>query len=206
MSSKKEVDPKRSRIAKSAKAKGSNAQRDIAKVLGLWYFNDKDVFHSTPSSGGLRWKSKVGGTRGDIVAADGIDWPFSIEVKNQEKSNWDLYSLLTGTGPILKDWWKQCSEDALEVGKNPWLIFTRNNIPYFSIIEQFIIGGGVVYPYMNNFPRRFFSLHYLEQPLVISTLGHLLHTNHRNNSYNSDNHDTKIQKLMNKVIFNVVKD
>ena len=64
----KDVDPEKSKRARGARSKGSRAQRDIAKLLGLWFFSDSHAFHSTPASGGLRWKSDVAKTRGDIVA------------------------------------------------------------------------------------------------------------------------------------------
>ena len=122
----------KSQIGKHAKRKGSSAQRNVAKVLGLWLYNDPNIFHSTPASGGLRWKSDVAGTRGDIVAPDDINFPYSIEIKNQE--GWDFHQLFQDQGKIPK-WWKQTEDDAKVVDKLPCLIFTRNNLPYFTMLN-----------------------------------------------------------------------
>ena len=137
---KKERTP--SQIARGARNKGSSAQRTVAKLLGLCFFSDEGIFHSTPISGGLRWSKNVAGTRGDIVAPPDIDWPFSIEVKNSEQGNWDLYQILFNHGPIINDWWRQAEKDADEVNANsdkyvhPWLIFKRNNIPFLMIMGE----------------------------------------------------------------------
>lgn len=198
---KKIIDPKRSKIARGAKQKGSRAQREVAKILGLHYFNDSDIFHSTPSSGGLRWKSKVAGTRGDIVPADHIDWPYSIEIKNQEKSNWDFYSLLLNQGPILKSWWAQCLEDSQVTNKIPWLIFTRNGLPYFSMLKISSFNDST---YIKFLPDNHFLLTLnLEKSLIISTLGHLLMANNHL-KYQAEDHEVSLQKLMNKIVFNPV--
>lgn len=136
MTRRKEVDPIISKRTKAARHKGSRAQRDLAKLLGLWFFADSNSFHSTPASGALRWKSDVAKTRGDIICSADDKFPYSIEVKNQEKGSWDLLSLLLNEGPILKKWWAQCLDDAIVVDKNPWLIFTRNQVPFISITRR----------------------------------------------------------------------
>ena len=132
----KNVDPEKSRRARGAKQKGSRAQRDVAKLLGLWFFADSNAFHSTPASGALRWKSDVAKTRGDIICSADQNFPYSIEIKNQEKGEWDLLSILLNEGPILKKWWDQCLEDSMTVDKLPWLIMTRNQIPFISILRH----------------------------------------------------------------------
>ena len=136
MSRTKDVDPEKSRRARGAKQKGSRAQRDVAKLLGLWFFADSNAFHSTPASGGLRWSKDVAKTRGDIVCSADSNFPYSIEIKNQEKGEWDLLSILLNEGPIMKKWWDQCLDDAIAVDKNPWLIMTRNQIPFISITRS----------------------------------------------------------------------
>jgi len=130
------IDPERSKSARRAKHKGSRAQREVAKLLSIFFYKDEEHFHSTPASGGLRWSKAVAQTRGDIVCTDD-KFPYSIEIKNQEKGGWDLLSLLLNEGPIYHKWWKQCAEDAEAVNKYPWLIFTRNQIPFMTIIRWF---------------------------------------------------------------------
>lgn len=195
----------RSQIARGARRKGRNAQNDIAKVLGLWFFNDSKSMHSTPSSGGLRWSLNVAGTRGDIVVSENLDWPFSIEIKNQEKNKWDLLSLLSNAGPIL-EWWDQCKRDAEEANKEPWLIFTRNNIPYISIIKSSSIGKGN--PYL-SMPPRFHFTYYAARSrdlFFISNLADLLYSNKGLSKFKPEDHNEVLNKLMNKVIFNRLKE
>lgn len=126
----------RSQVAKGARSKGKKAEREVAKLLGLWFFADSSSFHCVPASGGLRWSKDVAKTRGDIVCSADSNFPYSIEIKNQEKSQWDLLSLLFNEGPIIQKWWKQCEEDAEAVGKIPWLIFTRNQVPFITMISH----------------------------------------------------------------------
>jgi hypothetical protein len=150
MTRRKDVDPEKSKRARGAKQKGSRAQRDVAKLLGLWFFGDINGFHSSPISGGLRWASDVAKTRGDIICSADQNFPYSIEIKNQEKGQWDLLSLLFNEGPILNKWWDQCLSDAIVVNKLPWLIFTRNQIPFISMIKHFdgkYLGGSPNDPY-----------------------------------------------------------
>jgi len=200
----KKVDPNRSKSAKRAKRKGSKAQREVARILSLWFFNNTDSFHSTPASGGLRWNKNVAGTRGDIVPSEEIrdSWNFSVEVKNQEASQFDLLSLLTGTGPIIKEWWKQAYQDAKIVGKDPLLIFTRNNQPYFIMFDKEILNeedGLIIHS-----PKRSFVFYLKEtsQHLIISTLGDLLWMNDQNYTFDLEEKD---QKLLDKNIYKVVE-
>jgi len=175
----------RSQIARGARNKGNKAQREIAKLLGIWFFLDDDIFHSTPSSGGLRWKSKVGGTRGDIVTPDNIDWPFSIEIKNQEKSNWDLYSILFNQGPIINDWWTQAEKDANEVNSQstkyvlPWLIFKRNQVPFLMIMGETAFNNELLGIGRLNLPNN--SFYITNMGLYIMPLSAFLLSNKRHN-------------------------
>ena len=130
-------DPERSKRSKAARSKGSRAERDLAKVLGLWFFQDDQAFHRVPASGGLRWSSSVAKTRGDIVCSADENFPYTIEVKNQEKGQWDLLSILFNEGPIIKKWWSQCLDDSIAVNKLPLLIFTRNKIPFIAMLRYF---------------------------------------------------------------------
>lgn len=205
---KKNIDPKRSKIAKGAKKKGSKAETEIAKVLSLWFFNNTDSFHRVPTSGGLRWKKDVAKTRGDIIPSESITWPFSIEIKNQEKSNWDFIGLLKGEGPIIK-WWSQCVTDALIVKKIPLLIFTRNSQPYF------VMSSKTAYPLKKLPDLRFnwFDSFNTKQIVYITTLSSLLIANEDIKKYNSKDHWIETEKedggpiirLIQKIIFNPSK-
>ena len=172
MTKRKDVDPEKSKRARGAKQKGSRAQREVAKLLGLWFFGDINSFHSTPISGGLRWKSDIAKTRGDIVCSTDSNFPYSIEVKNQEHGKWDLLSILLDEGPIMKKWWKQCEEDAEVVGKLPLLIFTRNQVPFMVIIKDF---DG---KYIKNIIHPYFKFGLYQ----IQPLAYLLDANHTDHS------------------------
>ena len=185
-------DPIRSKIARGAKQKGSRAQREVAKLLGLWFFKDDNAFHSTPSSGGLRWSKYVAKTRGDIVCSVDEKFPYSIEIKNQEKGEWDLLSILLNEGPILKKWWKQCEEDAKIVGREPWLIITRNQIPFISILKHF--DGN----YLRNLGTPFFKFN----NFYITPLAILLH---HNSLHSIEEMKILNNKIINRHYINVLK-
>ena len=187
----KEYKEFRSRRARTARSKGNKAQREIAKILGLWFFKDLEVFHSTPCSGGLRWKSNVGGTRGDIVAPPDIDWPISIEIKNSEKSRWDFYQLLLREGPIW-EWWDQCKTDAVCVDKEPMLIIKRNQIPYFIIVHEDFEKNQNVF---KVFPCDHF--HFYSQGLKLTSLRSLLVCNQK---YNNDEMSAVSSEIFRKVL------
>jgi hypothetical protein len=185
------VDPILSKRARGAKSKGSRAQREVAKLLGLWFFSDSAAFHSTPASGGLRWSKDVAKTRGDIVCSADDNFPYSIEIKNQEKGSWDLLSMLLNEGPIVKKWWAQCEEDAMAVDKNPWLIFTRNQVPFISMLRHASFDGECFdKKYLTSFSRHSF----LFDDISITPLACLLQSNihHPIEGYYTDPADKKI--------------
>jgi hypothetical protein len=201
----KDVDPEKSKRARGARSKGSRAQREVAKLLGLWFFADSAAFHSTPASGALRWKSDVAKTRGDIVCSADDNFPYSIEIKNQEKGSWDLLSMLLNEGPIIKKWWAQCEEDAIAVDKNPWLIFTRNQVPLISVLRQNSFDGECFdKKYLTHFSKQSF----LFDDLSITPLACLLDANHTRNvehlieGYFTDPSD---QKIFQRHYLNVLK-
>ena len=185
------VDPILSKRARGARSKGSRAQREVAKLLGLWFFSDSAALHSTPASGALRWKSDVAKTRGDIVCSADDNFPYSIEIKNQEKGEWDLLSLLLNEGPILQKWFHQCQEDAIAVGKRPWLIMTRNQIPFISVLRRTSFDGECFdKKYLTNASK----LGFWFDDLFITPLACLLAANPRHpvEGYYTDPADKKI--------------
>lgn len=98
------------------KAKGSKFEREVARIFrkhtGL-------ELHRTPLSGG--WGKMK--TKGDLVAADGVDFPYFVECKKVE--GWDLWNcLFSGTGPIYQ-WWEKAKEQAKAEGKIPLLVFAQ---------------------------------------------------------------------------------
>jgi hypothetical protein len=123
-------------------AKGGNFEREIAKILSLWWTSGEreDVFYRSHASGGrFTSRRKVGKDTalqgGDITASDPIGEPFvrefSIECKtgySSGKTRWDILDFLDSkqSKPILKQFWDQCIQDAYDSGRKPLLIFRRN--------------------------------------------------------------------------------
>jgi hypothetical protein len=112
----------------NSKAKGSEYERKIARLLGKWFGEE---FHRVPQSGGLRWgtDSRVAG---DIVTHPESKYPFTTECKKREK--WDLEQVLKGTGDV-EDWWQQSVNDSERVHLKPILIFSKNFAPDYLMIR-----------------------------------------------------------------------
>ena len=97
---------------KSAKQKGKNFERDIAKALGK-AFNCKDT-RRTPCSGAIDTFP------GDICKLPKEIDDFIIECKKQERMN-------------LWDWLAQAEREAGR--KTPVLIFSRNRSKTYAVME-----------------------------------------------------------------------
>lgn len=135
----------------NSKEKGSTNEREICKVLSLWWSRgaSNSVFVRTGGSGsmGTMRKNNVDQLYGDIMAIDEIGRPFtklfSIELKkgydlrnkytlengkvHQEIIRYDLLDMLDSgqeTATILK-FWEQCCHDAEQSNRKPLLIFQR---------------------------------------------------------------------------------
>lgn len=141
----------KSQVAKYSRIKGSNYERKICKLLTKWW--DKPIYR-TPISGGSHWK-------GDGVTMD-PDFPFHLECKNRQ--SWKFEDLFREKNEIMK-YWKQCENDALESGKIPLLIFTKNYCPDFYMmsyedilkIEDFsnhLVGKQLYFERVNEFGER----------------------------------------------------
>lgn len=70
---------------------------------------------------------------GDIVAIDAAGQfftdLFSIECKSYK--DFDFSEYFKDTKGEIKQWWKQCCEDAEAANKLPFLIFKKNNSPSY---------------------------------------------------------------------------
>lgn len=123
--------------AGSGKSKGSGFEREVASKLSLWFSDGErdDIFYRSHSSGGrftMRAKAKkdTAYQSGDITCSDPcgkslID-KWSIECKTGY-GKWDVLDLLDSNQKVtqLEQFFKQCSNDAEECGKEPLLIFRR---------------------------------------------------------------------------------
>jgi hypothetical protein len=108
------------KIGRSARIKGKNFEREVAKILSDWYtqLTGRDIkLRRVPNSGGLNIK-------GDIMTEDiteMIDFPFHIEIKKQERNN-------------VHDYYRQSEHDAPK-NKIPTVIFSRNNDHTYIMLE-----------------------------------------------------------------------
>jgi hypothetical protein len=116
---------------KNGKNKGNRAEREVAALVSKWWGSD---FARTPSSGGFRTKKfrEDWHAEGDLVTADET-FPFSVECKWQE--GWTLDQLLTSNKGCVWDWWKQ-TKGQTPKDKHPLLIFKRNNMPRYYMMES----------------------------------------------------------------------
>jgi len=150
---KKKKDPKRQAAGRKSKRKGSTFERTCCKLLTAWWYPDgnyekvsadKLPFFRSPGSGGWATKRKfhrnknIDSMSGDIVCPN--DFPFMPEMKNREDWSFDQY-FKENPGFELWDWWKQTVEQAVRSGKEPLLLFTKNNNPiyYATRHSQFVM-------------------------------------------------------------------
>jgi Holliday junction resolvase len=114
-------------MGKMSKNKGAGYELKIAKLLSPWWGGG---FSRVPASGGLHWGSDQR-VAGDIIAPQGLDFPFVIECKKREE--WTMDHVLLNIGQP-RDWWKQVVEDARRVKLVPLLIFSRNRAKDFVML------------------------------------------------------------------------
>jgi hypothetical protein len=127
-------------------AKGGNFEREIAKLLSLWWSEGArdDIFYRSHASGGrFTMRRKTGKDTalqgGDVTASDPIGEPlvkeWSIEIKtgygkktDTGINRWDILDFLDSRQkePVLQKMWNQCTRDAELTNRNPVLIFRRN--------------------------------------------------------------------------------
>ena len=118
----------RSRAGKKAKTKGASFERRIAKSLGDWW----DVkFYRTPQSGGSHLKE--GYELAGDVATPSEDFRFHVECKNQEA--WTIHGFMTSSKSAVWKWWQQTRDDC-PPDRIPLLIFTRNHLPAFVMVDH----------------------------------------------------------------------
>jgi Holliday junction resolvase len=116
----------------SGKRKGSQFERDIARMLDVYWKVPKNTFWRTPNSGG--WHEA-----GDVYARDSsVKFPFIVECKNYKSFDLLQYLSRPETTKIYK-WWNQVLRDSINAVTNgrdeilsiPLLIMKINNFPIF---------------------------------------------------------------------------
>jgi hypothetical protein len=128
----------RKHSGKSSKTKGRGFESEVARLFTNWAGSQ---FRRVPLSGG--WQGGV--VTGDIfLVAEYLAscafggprprFPFSLECKKQE--SWDFAQLFKGdTNCPLFTWWEQTKRGAKVTGKLPALVFTRNYLPIFVMVD-----------------------------------------------------------------------
>ena len=131
----------------SGKSRGSAFEREVAELFSLWWTDGErdDIFYRSHSSGGRFTARKKGGKDtalqgGDITCTDPTGEPlvraWNMELKTgygtKTKSGlirWDILDFIDSRQrtPILMNMWEQCKRDADLTGREPVLIFRRNN-------------------------------------------------------------------------------
>lgn len=147
-------------------AKGGDYEREIAKILSLYWSEDsrEDIFYRSQASGGRFTRRKQFGKdtafqAGDMTFSDPIGAPlvnyFNIEcktgygkkrsVKDDEgklvkkvQMQWDLMDLIDSKQKEIPliTMWKQCEKDSWISGRFPLLIFRRNNRASCVVLEN----------------------------------------------------------------------
>jgi hypothetical protein len=130
----------------SGKSKGGDFEREIARLLSLWWTGNhrEDVFYRSHSSGARFTVRKKSGKDaalqgGDITASDPIGVPliarWSIEIKtgygkkiSSGINRWDILDCIDSKqkATVLRKMWEQCCRDATLSYREPILIFRRN--------------------------------------------------------------------------------
>ena len=111
--------------------KGSKFERDIAAEVTEWTGME---FKRTPMSGG--WAKT-----GDITPKNPkhmVDFPFSMELKNQQVFNIAHFARTAHTKRFpayMTKWWAQCTDDAKKAKKIPLLVMTRANDPVLIMMR-----------------------------------------------------------------------
>lgn len=124
------------RIVKG-RSKGNKFENQTAKQITEWTGVE---FKRTPMSGG--WAKT-----GDITPKNPkamIDFPFTIECKNNESFNAGglIQSAKEGTLPKnVKSWWKQCTDDSKKSKKIPLLVMTKAREPVYVMMFRTTFNG-----------------------------------------------------------------
>lgn len=154
--------------------KGSSFEREIARLLSLWWSDNQrtDIFYRSHASGGRFTMRRKSGQDtalqgGDITASDPIGEPlvreWSIEIKtgygkktDSGISRWDSLDALDSSQKVtvFEKMWNQCVRDADLTNRNPVLIFRRNGRkPCIAIRKEYELSltnffGEAPHPYI----------------------------------------------------------
>ncbi len=118
---------------KTARAKGSTAERKVAALLQAWWrsLESEAVFFRTPASGAWASTHTSSGmkARGDIMVNPETCklFDFSVEVKHRAViTPIAIEHFVDGKKSPINGYWKQCTENAEKDGLQPMLVFRGN--------------------------------------------------------------------------------
>jgi len=122
------------------KGKGSSFERQLCKMLSLWWSNGKrdDLYWRSSMSGGratvrARKSKSTAGHYGDITSTDTVGRELTqlcvIEAKRgyQEHTVGDLVDATPANKPQFEDWVEQAMEEQELAGTPGWLLITKRN-------------------------------------------------------------------------------
>lgn len=117
--------------AVNGRAKGSRAERDLAKRFASWWGSS---FHRSPGSGAFAtrgFRSTNVSMEGDLVTED-MSFPFTVESKSYK--TWNLESLLgSEQKSLFHGWWDQALRQTPS-WKIPLLIMKKNGSRYYAAL------------------------------------------------------------------------
>ena len=121
-------------------SKGANFEREVCKILSLWFTQGKrdDIFWRTSGSGAraktrMKQGMKTFGQYGDVQATDPIGQPLIdlciIEIKRGygSVSCSDAIDVPINKNTIWREWISKLEKDRKEAGVPFWLLITKRN-------------------------------------------------------------------------------
>jgi len=157
---------------RNPKSKGNQGERDIAKMLSLWWSEGKseEIFTRQDGSGAKIHRAKnkkwVGG---DIkaIGIDGIDFTEFVSVEVKNVYDVDMYRAINGKG-VFWAYWEQANGDADKAKKQPWLIFKQKSGVWMIALRRQLFYFLESYYGMYRFP--FSILHNDEEKCAVCAL------------------------------------
>lgn len=130
-----------------SKAKGNGWERELARILSLWWTDgkNKNIFIRSASSGAwstIHRKEGVTSHIGDIEAMDREGKPLTdrvmIEAKWYRAEDSLLFEVLLSKRLQVLLWWSKCEKEATDVLKIPLLVIKFNyRVPFIVLPNYF---------------------------------------------------------------------
>jgi len=140
---------------KGSKNKGSSFEREVSKLLDVWWQVPTGTFYRSKLSGGSNEPGDI--TPRLVGDNSSLWWPFAVECKHHKDLKFlQLFeSQKYKDGPRILQWWKQITDDVKDVKKWRLLVFRGNNTPILIAFTPDDWITGKHYIPTNYFPGRF---------------------------------------------------